>query len=90
MDHLSARITGRVQGVNFRHFTMTKARSLELQGWVRNARDGSVEVEAQGPREDLESLLSALRQGPPAARVQDISAEWLSADGSFEGFEVRY
>ncbi len=52
-QRLRVRINGRVQGVGFRHFVMTRARELELNGWVRNARDGAVVVEAEGRREDL-------------------------------------
>lgn len=43
-------VTGLVQGVGFRYFTVTQARRLGVQGWVRNCRDGSVEQLAIGPR----------------------------------------
>ncbi|HMB90902.1 MAG TPA: acylphosphatase [Rhodothermales bacterium] len=87
---LSVQVTGRVQGVGFRHFTRTQANRLGLSGWVRNERNGSVRLEAEGPEEDLQTLLEALRQGPAAARVRDVQADWGEAKGVFGGFEVRF
>jgi acylphosphatase len=87
---LSARVTGRVQGVGFRHFARTQANRLGLSGWVRNERDGSVRLEAEGSEEDLQTLLEALHQGPAAARVRDVQADWGEAEGTFNGFEVRF
>lgn len=49
-------VTGRVQGVGFRWFTQNRARSLGLCGWVRNMPNGTVEVWAEGPPSDLDSL----------------------------------
>jgi acylphosphatase len=66
-------VRGRVQGVGFRWFVEREARLLGIAGWVRNNHDGSVEVLAQGTREQLGGLLARLRQGPPAARVDDVA-----------------
>jgi acylphosphatase len=63
------RVVGRVQGVGFRWWVREQARRLELDGFVRNATDGSVEVEAEGEPKALQSLRQLLQQGPPAARV---------------------
>jgi len=87
-DRLSARVTGRVQGVGFRNFTQTRARRLGVRGWVRNEPDGSVRLEAEGPREALESLAEAVRQGPRMAEVQGVEAEWTDATGDFASFRV--
>ena len=87
---LSARITGRVQGVGFRAFTRRKARDLGLAGWVRNERDGSVRLVAEGTRDDLDALLDAVRRGPPSARVHNVSADWGDATGDLGGFSVRF
>jgi len=84
-----ATVTGRVQGVSFRYFVLEKAGDLDLCGWVRNRWDGSVEVTAEGPRQDLELLLQALRQGPPMSQVADVDFEWLTFTGEFDGFRVR-
>ena len=88
-EHLSAQVTGRVQGVGFRHFTRKKARDFGLEGWVKNERDGSVRLEAEGPRGKLEDFLEALHEGPHTARVESVSSDWQSAAGDFEGFQVR-
>lgn len=71
-------VYGRVQGVGFRFFVEREARPLGLKGWVRNRSDGSVECLAIGPGEALEQLHHRLRQGPPAARVEQVSREPLS------------
>ncbi|MFC5221273.1 acylphosphatase [Bifidobacterium leontopitheci] len=65
-------VTGLVQGVGFRYFTVMKAGGLKLAGWVRNQYDGSVEVEAQGPRARVAQLISALKQGPRYAQVEQV------------------
>lgn len=90
VQRLSARITGRVQGVGFRHFTRTTAQRNGLTGWVRNEPDGSVRLEAEGPRTDLESLLDAVHTGPRSARVESVDAKWDAATDAFSQFEVRY
>jgi acylphosphatase len=65
-------VRGRVQGVGFRWFVEREAHTLGISGWVRNNSDGSVEVLAQGTREQLLVLGSRLRQGPRASRVDDV------------------
>ncbi|HEY7615389.1 MAG TPA: acylphosphatase [Terriglobales bacterium] len=65
-------VRGRVQGVGFRWFVEREAHILGIAGWVRNNADGSVEVLAQGTRDQLLGLRSRLRQGPRAARVDDV------------------
>src|ERR1700758_1951742 len=65
-------VRGRVQGVGFRWFVEREAHLLGIAGWVRNNADGSVEVLAIGTREQLAGLRSRLREGPRAARVDDV------------------
>jgi acylphosphatase len=86
---LHATIEGRVQGVGYRAFVEQTAYSLRLSGWVRNRWDGSVEVLAEGERQDLEQLLAALYRGPRAANVTNIQLEWQNATGEFSRFYVR-
>ncbi len=88
-DRLSARIEGRVQGVGFRNFTQMRARQLGVSGWVRNEKDGSVQLEAEGPRAALEELLEAVHEGPRMARVESIDADWEDATDEFEVFRIR-
>lgn len=89
-QRLSARITGRVQGVGFRHFTTVNARRLNLDGWVRNEPDGSVRLEAEGPKDALDDLVEAVHRGPRAARVDDVDIAWDAPSNAFDGFQVRY
>ena len=89
MERLSVTVSGRVQGVNFRAHTEREATRLGLSGYVLNRRNGTVQVVAEGEREGLEALLAWLRRGPPHARVDDVSAEWLPARREFTRFEVR-
>ena len=65
-------VRGRVQGVGFRWFVEREAHILAIAGWVRNNPDGSVEILAMGSREQLAGLSSRLREGPRAARVDDV------------------
>ena len=88
-EHLSAQIMGRVQGVGFRNFTRTRAHRLGVTGWVRNERDGSVRLEAEGPREALDQLVEAVRQGPRMAQVEHVEVDWSDATDDFDTFRVR-
>ena len=83
---LHARVTGRVQGVGFRYFVMGEAETIGLTGWVRNRRDGSVEVVAEGEKEQLSSLVLSLKRGPRSSVVNDVKVEWLESTGEFSGF----
>jgi acylphosphatase len=89
LARLHATVEGRVQGVGFRAFVEQSAEVLDLKGWVRNRWDGSVEVVAEGERQDLEKLLAALRRGPRAAGVAEVLFEWQPATGEFTYFSVR-
>jgi acylphosphatase len=82
------RIAGRVQGVFFRSETRDRARSLGVGGWVRNARDGSVEATFEGPSERVQSMLEWSRRGPSLAEVDDVSVEWEEPQGEAD-FEIR-
>jgi acylphosphatase len=87
---LHAIVAGNVQGVGFRAFVIRNANRLGLNGWVRNRWDYTVEVVAEGERESLEQLLSALRRGPSAAMVTQVKPEWKQASSEFDGFRVKY
>lgn len=62
-------ISGRVQGVWFRGWTIEAASKRGLDGWVRNRRDGTVEAVFSGPPEAVEGMVEACWSGPPMARV---------------------
>ena len=65
-------ITGRVQGVWYRGWTVDQARELGLDGWVRNRRDGSVEAVVAGPADRVQELVARCRRGPRAALVEGV------------------
>jgi len=66
-------ITGRVQGVGYRAFVEMQAEMLDLEGWVRNRRDGSVEAVAAGAAGKIGTLIEACREGPPASVVTAVN-----------------
>ena len=66
------KISGRVQGVSYRWWTVGAATERGLDGWVRNRRDGTVEALISGPVATVDEMIEACRHGPPAARVTDI------------------
>jgi acylphosphatase len=81
-------IRGRVQGVGYRVWAREAARSLGLDGWVRNRTDGTVEMVAVGGPEALDRLAEACRSGPPGARVGSVDRSEAEDDAS-SGFELR-
>ncbi len=88
---LHAIVRGSVQGVGFRDFVYTRARFLGVRGYVRNLDDfRSVEVVAEGEREQLEQLLEYLHQGPRGSRVEEVEAQWGEASGRFTRFGVAF
>jgi acylphosphatase len=83
-------VSGRVQGVFFRGATVEEARSLGLTGWVRNLASGDeVEIVAEGLRRNLQMLWAWAHNGPPGARVHDVTEEWSDYRGEFTSLRVR-
>jgi acylphosphatase len=84
-------ISGIVQGVGFRYFTQDEAERLRLSGYVRNLRDGRVEVYAIGSQENLARLRTILERGPRGAMVQHVVEESAEIDPRFaEDFSITY
>lgn len=83
-------VTGVVQGVGFRYFTLHLARSLGLGGYVKNRMDGAVEVEVEGEEGAVRAFIDDLSIGPRAAHVTGMEVENLKPAGEYEGFEVRF
>lgn len=81
-------ITGRVQGVWYRGWTVQQAQALNLSGWVRNLSDGRVEALFHGPAEKVEQMIDACRQGPTAARVGSVDWE-ITSETPAGGFHQR-
>jgi acylphosphatase len=80
-------ITGRVQGVGYRDWTITTARRLGLTGWVRNRIDGAVEALIVGEDNAVGEMIDACRRGPPMARVDNVDIEPVDLDVLPQGFE---
>jgi acylphosphatase len=79
-------VSGRVQGVWYRKYTKEKADELGIGGYVRNLPKREVEVVASLKEEQFDDFLSALKKGPPLARVDNIDIEELNEEyeGEFE------
>jgi len=85
-------IYGRVQGVGYRYATQTEARRLQVCGWVRNQRDGSVEACLSGDRDRVDALVQWCRRGPVSAQVEDVilrPVENCDIAASTGDFEIR-
>jgi len=85
---IRAVVRGRVQAVGFRESTVRRARETGALGWVRNAEDGSVAVHAEGTETAVDELLEFLREGPPAAEVEEVEVEPAKVEGH-EQFAAR-
>ena len=84
-------IYGDVQGVFFRSFTEEWASTLGLAGYVRNLPgENAVEVQAEGERSKLETLIGYLKIGPPTAKVTKVVTEWSEYTGNYSHFTIRY
>jgi len=83
-------VHGHVQGVFFRAFVSTRATQLGLTGYVRNLPGGTVEVNAEGERKQLDQLISYLKVGPPPAKVGKVATNWSEYSGNYSGFGIKY
>lgn len=88
--HINIRIHGRVHGVFFRANTQKKAISFNLKGFVRNEKDGSVYIEAEGEEEKLKKLLDWCYKGPIFAKVEKVEYSYKNNLKGFDGFEIKY
>jgi acylphosphatase len=79
-------VRGKVQGVGYRAFVEDEAAIRELQGWVKNQRDGSVEAVFAGAAEEVELMIEACRRGPWSARVESVEQR----DGTPEQLAHRH
>lgn len=87
--HVDIRVTGKVQGVWYRKSAVREAWQLGLTGHVMNLDDGSVRIEAEGPREALDRFVAWCRVGPSRAKVADVQVSEGPLRG-FTVFETRY
>jgi acylphosphatase len=83
-------VTGKVQGVFYRAETASKAKQLNLTGWIRNLPDGRVEAIFEGEEINVKKIVDFCRRGPPNAYVVDVDVRRQEWKGEFDDFEVRY
>jgi len=81
-------IEGCVQGVGFRYDTQEKASQLEIQGWVRNCSDGTVETLIYGRENQLNAMLEWLKHGPSSAKVSQIHIQAIHTEQAPSGFTI--
>jgi|CXWL01.1.fsa_nt_gi acylphosphatase len=89
-ERIEVVVSGQVQMVMYRDFTCRNARKLGLLGEVKNLPDSTVYVIAEGPRAQLEKLLSRLKTGPLLSDVEEVEVEWLSAQHRHKNFSISY
>ncbi len=82
-------ISGIVQGVSFRYYTLQEALRSGVTGWVRNVPDGRVEAVIEGSDAAVEHLVAWCRQGPRGARVEHVEVLPETPTGEFQGFRIR-
>jgi len=87
---VQAIVYGYVQGVYFRDFVSQRAKELGLTGYVGNLPEGTVEVNAEGERKQLEQLIDYLKVGPLIAKVGKVVINWSEYTGNYSGFSIRY
>ena len=89
METYRVRVTGKVQGVGYRHATVRQAHELKVTGWVMNLDDGSVEAVVQGDPDQVDRMLQWMRMGPPAARVAELETAECATTRRYPHFERR-
>jgi acylphosphatase len=83
-------ISGKVQGVAFRHYTVKTARLLNLRGWVSNLSDGRVEAVFEGDDAPVDAMLAWCEKGPPLAHVTSVDVQEEPFSDQYEDFKIRY
>lgn len=82
-------IGGRVQGVGFRYFALTKAEELNITGWVKNTFNGNVEIEASGQPQNLKTFIDWMKIGPARAIIKTFTVSDISPKRNFTNFIIR-
>ena len=83
-------VFGKVQGVYFRQNTHIVASRHGVSGWVRNMKDGRVEIVLEGNEEDVGLVVEWCFRGPPSAKVYDVDVNYEKYTGEFQDFIVAY
>lgn len=84
-----ALFSGRVQGVGFRYTVLDIAGNLKVSGWVKNLRDGRVELLAEAEENTLQDFLSQVNQYF-SNYIQDVDTKWQESEGKLKDFQIEY
>jgi len=90
MPRVEAIVFGNVQGVGYRDFVSRVAASIGVNGFVRNLPNGTVEVVAEGGKEEIKELLHSLEQGPSLSCVSGVKTSWSDKTEGLKGFSIKY
>ncbi len=82
-------VSGMVTGVGYRSYARNYAKELGLKGFVRNMRNGKVEIVAEGYDNQINTFLQILRKGSWGAKVEDINVKWEEPMNEFEDFRIE-
>lgn len=82
-------LTGRVQGVGLRFFTMDHANKLGLTGWVKNMADGTVQMEVQGKDSAITELVNIIKKGNFIIKVETFTAEEIAVVEDEKAFVIK-
>ncbi len=88
MQTVSIVVSGRVQGVFFRKYTLDAARKNGLSGFVKNTQDGNVYIEATGDEKMINEFVKWCHSGSPLSKVQNVSVSYIEVK-KFDGFSIR-
>lgn len=83
-------VSGRVHGVFYRDFVRREAERLGIKGFVRNLRNGSVEVVAEGEDNKIDEFIKSCRKGSFASFVKNVKVKQEKPTNEFEDFEIRF
>ncbi len=88
--HYNIKVTGKVQGVWFRKYTMEKALALGLKGFVKNEPDGSVYIEAESHQSDILDLFTNwLYEGSPLSKVEKVIIDREMSCKNYQNFTIK-
>ncbi|MFA5388414.1 MAG: acylphosphatase [Candidatus Omnitrophota bacterium] len=82
--------SGQVQGVGFRYTAQDIAEAFGISGWVKNLRDGRVEIVAEGEEKKVKELLDKIVNGPIGYYIRDVDISWEKPSGEFVNFDIRF
>lgn len=88
MKRMHIIVHGRVQGVGFRFFTQQQAEENNIKGWVRNKPDGTVEAEAEGEPQKLDTFINKIKAGSPFSKVTDVHLQEINDLKNYKQFST--